>query len=285
MLPALMLQLSLVLGLPGFLKLCVGSNGQLSPLALYAAWWAFAIFPIATYVVWRVASSRDAARVPWEHIADIAPRRRIAVTFAAMAGLSMLAHLAMSSWVYKIHWYPAHLSPFTLGVAFTAGLAARRGARDATYLKMQTWLPLMAIVMSIAAPYPLTINPNGFQITTLRLALVGAALVYAQAFITQRAIRWAIASLACLLFASLGATVGAILDTLFTPLRIAGESGGKIIPTTSAGWGALSVISAFLLLAAGAVVSVYKKPPVESDVAEAFSVALRESDVKQRRAV
>ncbi|MBC8106694.1 MAG: hypothetical protein H7Z14_08910 [Anaerolineae bacterium] len=285
MLPPLMLQLSLVLGLPGFLKMSAGTSGNLSPLALYAAWWTFALFPVATYVVWRVASSREAMSAPWQHISELQPRRRIAVTFAVMAGVSMLVHLCMSSWVYKVHWYPAHLTPLALGVAFTAGLAARRGAKDTTYLKMQTWLPVFAVVMSIAAPRPLTINPNGFAFTTLRLSLIGAALVYAQAFITRRSIRWGFVSLGCLLTTSLGATMSAILDTLFTPLRIAGESSGKIVPTTSAGWGAVSVISAFVLLAAGAVVSLYKKPPVESDVAEAFSVALREADLKQRKAV
>jgi len=150
---------------------------------------------------------------------------------------------------------------------------------------MQTWLPVFAVVMSIAAPHPLTINPNGFALSTLRLALIGAAVVYAQAFITQRSIRFGFVSLGCLLIASLGATMSVILDTLFTPLRIAGESSGKIIPSTSAGWGAVAVISAFVLLAAGAVVSLYKKPPAESDVAEAFSVALREADLKRRKAV
>ncbi|CAN5469627.1 hypothetical protein BH09PLA1_BH09PLA1_09440 [soil metagenome] len=285
MLPPLMLQLSLVLGLPGFLKLSAGVNGNLAPLALYAAWWTMAIFPIATYVVWLVASSRAASSVPWEHMAELQPRRRIAVTFASMAGLSMLVHLCMSSWVYKIHWYPAHLSPLVLGIAFTAGFAARRGAKDKNYLKMQTWLPAIAVVMSVAAPNELTINPDGFAFSTLRLSLLGAAVVYAQAFFVQRSNRWAIVSLGCLLIASLGATMRAILDTLFTPLRIAGESGGKLVPTTSAGWGAVAVISAFVLLAAGAIVSLYKKPPAESEVAEAFSVALRESDLKRKRAV
>jgi hypothetical protein len=284
-LPALMLQISLVLGLPGLLKLSAGTTGQLHPLALYGAWWMLAIFPIATYAVWCVVSSRAAACVPWEHLRAIAPRRRVAVSFAMMAGVSMLAHLAMSSWVYKIHWYPAHLTPLVLGVAATAGLAARRGAKDSTYLKAQTWLPLMAIVMSLACPRSLTLNPDGFRFTTLRLALIGAAIVYAQAFFTLRSVRWAIVSLTCLLITMLGATVSAILEMLLTPLRIAGESGGKLIPSTSAGWGALSVVSAFLLLVAGAVVSIYKKPPVESDVAEAFSVALRESDLKRRKAV
>jgi hypothetical protein len=223
--------------------------------------------------------------VPWEHLSQLAPRRRIVVTFAVMCGISMLVHLCMSSWVYKIHWYPAHLSPVVLGIAMAAGIAARRGAKDPACLKLQTLLPLIAIMLSIGCPRPLTINPNGFALTTLRLVLIGSALVYAQAFIRQRSIRWAVASLSCLLMSTLGATMQAILDTLMTPLRVAGESGGKLVPTTSFGWGALSVVSAFLLLAAGAVVSMYKKPPTESDVAEAFSVALRESDVKRRKAV
>lgn len=285
MLPALMLQLSLVLILPGFLKFSADDFGNLRPLRLYFGWWALAIFPLATYVVWRIASSREAARVPWEHIATIAPRRRIAVTFAVMATLSMLVHLAMSSWVYKVHWYPAHLSPFALGVAFAAGIAARPGAKNPNYIRMQLWLPAVAIVLSIACPRALTVNPHGFEFTTLRLTLIGAAVVYAQAFLMQRSIRFAVMSLACLLFSMLGATVPAITDTLLTPLRVARDSGGKLMPTTSAGWGALSVISAFLLLAAGAVVSMQKKSPVESDVAEAFSVALRESDLKRRKAV
>ena len=66
----------------------------------------------------------------------------------ALPMVSLLAHLCLANWVYKVTFQPLNVAPLLLGFAVLCGHADRHVASLTWRLRMHLCLPLAAILLS-----------------------------------------------------------------------------------------------------------------------------------------
>ena len=200
---------------------------QLSPVALYGFWWLTAALPFAQRVL------RDETR---RHGSE--GGRPHALWSWMPCGLVLL-HLWTVGYIHTIDFRAAFLAPFLLGLAVAA--PRERLAR-------QLALPGLAVLVSLGNDPELVVRvfgQDGPSVSALRLALIGVGLAWAYLAWRDRD-PWLVALAAGGgVLGLLGSTTLRLVDAIFRAFASA-------VPRDGFGWGALALIAAFVLLAAGA---------------------------------
>jgi hypothetical protein len=206
----------------------LAASRLLSPVVLYGFWWITAALPLAQRILRGETQRQEAA-----------PDRGHAVWTWMPCGLVLL-HLWTVGYIHTIDFRLAFLAPFLLGLAAT--LPRERRA-------LQAALPMVAVVFSLGPrATALAFHLLGIEsliVTPARLALVGTAIVWTYLAWRYRE-RWLV-----LLAASCG-TVAVLGQATFRILDALGRALQGAIPRDAFGWGAIALIAAFVLLAAGA---------------------------------
>jgi hypothetical protein len=204
-------------------------------VALYGFWWATPVLPVAQQILrgetgWTVGT---------------APRARQVWTWAPSA--MALLHLWAVGYIHALDFRPAFLAPFLLGLAVTAPRAQ---------VVRQVALPAVAAVCSLGQGAALGFRlfaADGPVVSPLRLALLGVALTWGYLAWRDHE-RWlAVLAIGGGAAGLVGSSVPRAIDDLARLLA-------SLLPRDSFGWGALTVIAAFVLLAAGARRSVALDP-------------------------
>ena len=194
----------------------------LSPVVLYGLWWLTAALPLLRTVL------RDATRAH----ADESLRAQALWTWMP-CGL-VLWRLWSVGYVHTLDFRAAFLTPLLLGLALAVG-------RPQQALKLM--LPGLALLMSLSPSPDLHVRllaSDALAVSPLRLALAGVGLVWLYLGWRDREV-WLAA------LAIVGATLILLADSM---------------PRDRFGWGALTLIAAFVLLAAGARRSLYGEPSI-----------------------
>jgi hypothetical protein len=230
---ALGVHAALVLALP-LAAAQLAAARALGPMALYGFWWLTAALPLARPPL------IGAGGVP----AALSPRARAIWTW--MPTLLVSLHLWSVGYIHSIDFRLPFLAPLLLGMA----LAARPDQQP-----RKLALPAVALLFSLltdpalVAPLPLT----GAPASSLRLSLVAVGLVWLYLGWRDRE-PW---------LAALPVS-GAALYLLGPHAARAGRALARVLadglPRDRFGWGALTVLAAFVLLAAGARRSLYGEP-------------------------
>jgi hypothetical protein len=207
----------------------------LSPVVLYGLWWTTAALPLARNVL------RDATR---DQAGD-APRAHALWTWMP-CGLVLL-HLWSIGYIHTLDFRAAFLTPLFLGLAL---------AVDRQQQALKLMLPGLAVLMSLAPSPDLSVRLLGSDALTaspLRLALVGVGLVWL--YLAWRDDdRWLMAlPIGGAAVYLLGPQAGRLARALARWLAVS-------VPRDRFSWGALTVIAAFVLLAAGARRSLHGEP-------------------------
>lgn len=259
-----MAQLALLFAIPGvFSDVSSHRHGELPILAVTGAWWAAGLVPVLYVLLVRMRSLTPVGR-------------RVAKLFVALPFASLLAHLCLANWVYKVPFHPSNLTPMLLGLAVWVGRYDWHVSTLAWRMRMQLALPFAAVALSAISlagkmpESPLAFEILGIWFTPLRLALLGASAVYLDGWFIHRHAYFAVGSAVYLAGAGLGSSVREMSNNTvdFTNYWLDAIRG--MVPTTSSQWGVLSVIGAFVLLAMGAALSLLREPPSE-DADEARS--------------
>jgi hypothetical protein len=236
-------------------------DGSITSRPFYMAWW----------IVGALAALPELQRwLPGERTPQNATRPRIGAAYAVAAFVSLLAHMGMLHWVYRVNFVPSDASPVLLGLALAANRAAPAGflgLRDARLLRMA--LPAMAVMASLvghdqAAPLFLLGRGGRFEITPLVLAFSGALLAYVYLFLlhlTPQILALAAVSAAIVLF---GPTWGQVTSKTGDGFRWSIDLIGRTIPRTAAGWGVVAVSAAFAFLGIGAILSLSQGKAAEA---------------------
>ncbi len=272
-----MAQLALLFAIPGvFSDVALRRAGELPMLAVTAAWWAAGLVPVLYVLLVRsrptfanpalsgAASpskrekNEDAARFT-RLVFTGALQRRVANVFIALPFVSLIAHLCLANWVYKVTFHSSNLSPLLLGLAVWVGRYDWHISTLAWRMRMQLVLPFTAVMLAaIKFPPDLLFDVMGVWVSPLRLAALGATLVYIDGWILHRHAYFAAASILCLVGAGLGVTVKDMNRNSLEFIRFWLIGIIRLVPKTASQWGVVSVVGAFVLLAMGASLSLMK---------------------------
>jgi hypothetical protein len=176
----------------------------------------------------------------------------------------LLAHLCLANWVYKVPFHPSNIAPMLLGLAVWVGRYDWHVATLAWRMRMHLALPFAAVALaaiSLAGKVPeapLAFEFLGIGFTPLRLTLLGAAAVYVDGWFLHRHAYFITGALMCLAASGLGSSVRDMNRNTRDFLTYWLEGIMDLVPKTASQWGVVSVIGAFVLLAMGAGLSLFK---------------------------
>ena len=199
------------------------------PVALYGLWWATLALPGAQQALHRetqAAAGTFRAHATWTWVP------------AALA----LLHLWAVGYIHAIDFQSAFLAPLLLGLAATAGREQ---------LARKVALPGLAVLLSLGQRASLGFALPGMGetlVSPVRLALLAVGMTWAYLAWRDRE-RWLVVLAAGSgVAALLGASVSRLSGMVGRLLRLV----DSLLPRDAFGWGVLTVIAAFVLLAAGA---------------------------------
>jgi hypothetical protein len=250
-----MLELALLFAIPGIFAIVSQPNDILPPLAVFGAWWLVGFLPVAFAIT---VGSGEIFRKSPDGIAG--NDRIIGRALIALPIISLLAHLCLANWVYKVSFHPSNLSPLLLGAAVAIARFDRHVATLATRMRLGLVLPFVAVgLAAINFPKSMATDLSPMNVSPLRLILLAATAVYIDGLLLYRTVHFAVAAVFCLASAGMGHNVATINDNSIAASRWWWESVRKLIPSTIRQWGMTSVAASFVLLLAGAMVSLLRK--------------------------
>lgn len=263
-----LIQIAMLLILPAVYKqIAMSRNGFLPMSAVYLSWVALGALPLIAATVWKWPRRRNLLPVPGAEI--VIGWIYLIVPFAAL-----LVHLYSAAWVYSVPFLSLYTAPVLLGLAcalpaFWPAMAAREARLEAIAI-------VCAIYVSLDVPRKLmlVITP-GVIVSPLRLVLIASVLV--SLWQIWRHHRWAFAGcgVVCLGAAVLGPTLPIMWENFSLASRALSGFCHQSVPRTNTQWGVAAVISAFVLLIAGAAMSLgraSKQDESEAAKAEAEEV-------------
>ena len=231
------MQAGFVLAVP-VLATHLASAGVFGPIPLYGLWWVTLALPFAQRVL--RGEARDGA----------APGNRAHAIWTWVPPALVLLHLWAVGYIHAIDFQPAFVAPFLLGLAAVAGREQ---------LARKVALPAVAVLVSLGQGPSLAfhlLDATGPFLSPLRLALCGVALTWGYLAWRDRE-RWlAVLALGGAAAGLLGSSVSGLSSLLAKAFR----SLDSALPRDAFGWGLLTVIAAFVLLAAGVRRSLGEEP-------------------------
>ena len=251
------IQLGVLFAVPGMFAMVAQPRDDRLPMAaIYAGWWLAGALPVAYAMLVR---SAEVFRRPWDGqppgIDTVVSRVLLVVPM-----LSLIAHLCLANWIYKVPFHPLNVAPMLIGLAVAIGHADAQAATRLWRMRMQLALPFCAIALSaIKFPSDLVFAHPVVTITPLRMVLVASALAYLDGLWLHRHAYFACGAAMCLAFAGLGHSVASINDNALELGKSWLNAWIRRIPTTLFGWGFVSVIAAFVLLGVGAAISMTRR--------------------------
>lgn len=251
-----LVQLAVLFAMPGVFKFAAADRfGSLPPLVLYGYWWVVGAVVAAWGILLRRTNFSTGPTI------DHFGKHRVVIGSLLILGLvSILAHLCTSNFVYDVRWYAANIAPFVLGIAVASTFAGPSfGLQHASRLRFAISLPVLAVLLSGAFSTTLEIPLNHvIVLSPLRFALVAAAISYVQAMIVWRQALFGVGFVGSLVIAGIGHTTQEIGRNLAMIIQALWDAIAGVVPRTAVHWGVTSVAVAFVLLAAGFVLSLLR---------------------------
>jgi hypothetical protein len=208
---------------------------------LYAGWW----------IAGAILALLGVTRVPFD--SDSTPVQRVMRAIYIFLPLaSLIVHLSMLHWVYRVPFAAADISPVPLGLVVL--LSRSPIAREVRSLG----IVVTAIAVLLAVREPATITIHNVPITTNEFTLAAAYTTLAYCFFRKwfAPLMAGGAGLAILIL--LGPTLEQTYLFLAASCRRVLAAVQMLIPQTAMEWGFVAVASSFAFLAMGAAVSLRK---------------------------
>jgi hypothetical protein len=237
-----------MLAAPGLLA-WANRGGATMGLPLHAAWWGAGALAVGLAVL-----------VPRGRREGGGLERSLGRAALVAPWLSLVAHLFVAHWVHEAAFRFCNLAPVALGLTGAAlhrnppWLAGRRTDH------LLAWTAGLCLLV-VGQPAP-ELNADfagleGLVYSPLRGTLLGLSLLFLWALLAGRGRLHAAPAAALFTLACSGHSPAAILGAWRS-------MGAGLLPRTRSQWGAVSVVAAFLLLGAGAALSVLKRGAGES---------------------
>ncbi len=249
----IVLQLAILFTLPIYLR-HISIDGTLPGLPFYGFWWLALLLPLMQDLL-----SRFFPATPLARAAERAPEiRRV---YFIVPFISLLAHLGMLHWVFRADFFAANLVPVLLGLAVALLAVKPSPLVPLPQIRfLQVAFCLVAILLSLGNPRELAIHIPGLghQIMPLIVTLLATPLIFTYIF-ALRALPIVAATLALVALVYLcGPSAAAVTDFVTRLWKHIADFCDALIPRTSTAWGILAILSSFVLLALGALISLFR---------------------------
>jgi hypothetical protein len=213
-------------------------------MPLHAAWWGAGALAVGLAVL-VPRGKREAGDL----------ERSLGRAALAAPWLSLVAHLVMAHWVHEAGFSLCNLAPVALGLSAAALHRNPRWLAGRRTDHLLAWTAGLCLLLVAETPPELSANfagVAGLIYSPLRGVLLALSLLFLWATLAGRSrLHGAPAALLFTLACS-GHSPAAILGTWRS-------MGTGLLPRTRSQWGAISVVAAFLLLGAGAALSILRK--------------------------
>ena len=254
---AIGIQLSVLFLLPGvFARFDHHQHGDVTPGEFYGVWWVVGAMMIAYEL--------QARFLPGDASAETSLRRFVRRLYLALPLASIVLHLSLLHWVYRVPFVSGDLAPLLIGGAFAMGRWSR--AERSEVRRIRALMPLAAVVLTAehSPNWSLSLG-HRLDLTPTVLLLGIAYITYVYCFFFRRALRL------------LGGAAAAVLIMLFRPswdqisamvlwaAQRVGVAARWLGDRTATQWGLAAIGAAFGFLAVGASISLRREaPPVET---------------------
>jgi hypothetical protein len=232
-------------------------HGDVTPGEFYGAWWVVGAMLIVYELQCRFFGSESAA--------ETSLRRFIRRLYLALPLASVVLHLSLLHWVYRVRFVGGDLAPLLIGGAFVIGRWSRAGRRDVRLLR--ALMPAAAVVLT-AEQSPGWIVSLGHRLDlTPTLLMVGVAYVtYVYCFFFTRALRLLAGAAVAMLLVVFGPTLEQLWEMLVWGCQRVLAVMHWLGSRSALEWGVAAMGSAFAFLALGAGISLRKAvPPLEAE--------------------
>ena len=248
----LALELSVLFLLPSAFK-HFEHNGYLTSGQFYMAWWVVG----ALMVIYELQCRFGGTDSPQ---ADSGLRLFIRRLYLVLPLASIVLHLCMLHWVYRVAWTMGDIAPLLLGGTFILGRSTHAERGDVRLLR--ALMPLAAIVLTIQH------EPNWswqlgtrLNLTPVLLTVAVGYIAYVYSFFLKHAARLLAGGIAVVAFALFGPTFQQTLVAIsWAAERIWGLL-QWLARRSAVEWGIAAMGCAFALLAMGASISLRKDGP------------------------
>jgi hypothetical protein len=219
---------------------------SLSSGLFYGLWWVLAVLPL-----FQIGIIRELRKGPFPESWLRPIDKNFRTALVVLPYLSIGWHVLTLHWLYDVPFHTAYVAPVILG--WVVGLSIV----GVPWMSRQRctgiiWVgTLAAIVLSVSYPQTLLFEASffpGLMLSPLRLMLLAVAAVYFFGYWSHRRRLFFAAALTASLMAGAGHSLHSILVNLT-------HAFGRILPRTLAEWCMVSVVLAFVFLAAGAALS------------------------------
>lgn len=235
-------------------------HGDVTPGEFYAAWWVIGGLLIAYELQARFLGPDHAVETP--------PQRFVRRLYLTLPLASIILHLSLLHWVYRVPFVSGDLGPLLVGGTFAMGrlpFALRTVVRW-----LRALMPAAAVILTAENPPHWMVSLGArFELTPTVLLMAIAYATYIYCFFFSRAIKLLAAGAGAVLLVLFGPSLAQLWSMcMWVGLRVLG-TWRWLGARTVLEWGLAAMISAFGFLAVGASVSLrVVAPPVESDSLE-----------------
>ncbi len=240
-----------------------------SPLQFYVLWWMIGLLPVLYEVLAKAAG----------RVGPVVRKSPVPVSmYLALPWLSLVLHLGIFHYVYNVVWVSPMLASLMLGLA----LVARRGVPSSVASTGQIRffyiaLPAAAVLVSQGNQPYLSIVLAGCRIGPLMLSTAAAYLFYVYVFFARYALWFLGAGAALAAWSFVGPSTEQMGRALGSAAAWVAEQAKRLVPSTTAAWGFVGLVAAFVFLGIGAFVSLRRVPsekdPMERKIPEKIEVA------------
>jgi len=231
-------------------------SGNVTLGQFYGAWWVIGLLMVVYELQARVLGPDSSA-------ADSGLRLFIRRLYIVLPLASVILHLSLLHWVYRVTFVAGNLAPMLLGGAIVLGHSAYALRSDVRMVR--ALMPLTALILTLEAP-PIWHAQWGqrLDLTPAMLVLACGYVTYVYCFFFRRSIQLLAGGLVIVLVALFGPSVAQIGSTLGWARNGLLRSLQWLANRTVIQWGMTAITCAFGFLAIGASVSLRKEPVVQA---------------------
>ena len=230
-------------------------HGDVTPVQFYGAWWIVGALLIVYELQSRFLGDR-------QEPVEGGVRLFIGRLYIVLPLASLMLHLSLLHWVYRVPFLRGDLSPVLIGFAFVLGRSGRHARSEIRLLRIV--LPAAAVVLALEASPNIDLNliPR-ISLTAVTLTCAAAYICYVYSFFFKFATRMLVGAAGVIFVAAFGPSMDQISYSVDWACQRIGDVVDWLGRRTSIEWGLAAMAGAFAFLGLGAGISLRKSPAIE----------------------